>query len=137
MIPADAAAHVATAIATTFGRSIASARLTITRSSLMAARLPDQRDKTMTPPLPVLRVSGQIPGEDSFFVEKPPEQERHHRRDRKETPVRAERQRRPEDVERSAGVHRMPDDGVRPGRDERLAERDLDGRCRVAVDAID
>src|SRR5262245_28076030 len=137
MMAAYAAGHVARATASIFARSFASARLTITPSLVMAARLPDQRDKAMTNPLPVFRVSRQIPGEDSFFVEEPPEQERHHRGDRKETPVRAERQRRPEDVERSAGVHRMPDDGVRSRGDDRLAGRDLDGRCRVAVDAID
>src|SRR5262245_29893203 len=99
MMPAYAAGHVARATASTFRRSFVSARLTITRFSLMAARLPDQRDKTMTNPLPVLRVSRQIPREDSFFVEEPPKQKWHHRGDRNEAPVRAERERRPEDVE--------------------------------------
>src|SRR5262245_1953716 len=40
-------------------------------------------------------------------------------------------------LERPARVHRMADDGVRSGRDDPLAGHDLNGRCRVAVDAID
>src|SRR5262245_41431089 len=99
MMPAYAAGHVARATASTFGRSLVSTRPTITRSSPMAAPLPHQRHKTMTNPPPLLRISCQIPRKDSFFVEKPPEQERHHRGDRNKAPVRAERERRPEEVE--------------------------------------
>src|SRR5215813_13635323 len=99
MMPAYATGHVTRATASTLGRSFASARLTITCSSLMAAHLPDQRNKTTTNLLRVLRVSRQIPREDPFFVEQPPAQERHHRGDRNEAPIRAERERRPEDIE--------------------------------------
>src|SRR4029453_13332213 len=99
MMPPYATGQVTRATASTLGRSFASARLTIPRSSLMAARLPDQRDETMTNPLPVLLVTRQIPREDSFFVEEPPEQEWRHRGDRNEAPVRAERERRSEDIE--------------------------------------
>src|SRR5262245_42643036 len=99
MMPAYAVGHVRRATASTMGRSFASACLTITCSSRMAARLPDQRNKTTTNPLPVLRVSRQIPHKDPFFVEEPPEQERHHSGNRNEAPVRAERERRPEDIE--------------------------------------
>jgi hypothetical protein len=65
----------------------------------MAARLRVQRDKTTTNPLLVLCVSRQIPHKDFFFVEKLPKRERHHRGDRNEAPVRAERERRSEDIE--------------------------------------
>src|SRR5262245_3471177 len=62
--------------------------------------LPDHRHEAVTDTFPVFRVSGQIPQEDSLLVEEPPEQEGHHGGEREEAPVRAERERGAEHVER-------------------------------------
>src|SRR5262245_50555370 len=91
----------------------------------------------MTDTLPVFRVAGQIPRQDSLLVEEPPEQEWRHRGEREEAPVRAERERSAEHIERSARVHRMAHDGVRTCRDDLLAGRDSDRGRREGVLPID
>src|SRR5262245_15430105 len=75
-------------------------------SGLMSS-LPHHRHQAMPDTLPVFRVSRQIPRQDPLFVQEPPQQERRHPGKCQEAPVRAERKRRAEHVERSARVHRM------------------------------
>src|SRR4029434_135588 len=98
--------------------------------------VPPHRHEAMTYTLSVFRIARQIPRQDSLLVEEPPEQKRRHRGEREEAPVRAERKRCSERVERSARVHRMAHDSVRSCRDDLLAGYDFDGRCREGVLAI-
>src|SRR4030095_16621953 len=78
-------------------------------------------------PFLVFGVSGQIAGEESFLVKKPPNEKRHHYSERDKPPVRAERQRRAKEVQGVTRVHRMANDRVWPGRNFLLILDDLDG----------
>src|SRR5262245_55364955 len=113
MMPAYATGHVTRATASTLGRSFASARLTITCSSLMAARLPDQRNKTTTNLLRVLRHHGK-----SLVKIRSSSRSRQRRNG-----IIATIATKPQYEPSASG--------------DRLAGYNLDRRCRVAVDTID
>src|SRR5262245_13184485 len=98
------------------------------RMPILPTVSPEKWDETISDPLPVLRIAWQIRLEKSLFVNEAPDQKRHHGRDRDKSPVRAERQWRSAQVQCPACVHRMPNDGVRSGRDDFLVLRELDGR---------
>src|SRR5262249_53248140 len=91
----------ASAAAGTFGRL---------HTSRQPTRLPHEWHKTVPHPLLVFCVSGQIPGEEPFLLKEPPEQKGYHRGDRDKPPVRAQRQRRAEQVQGRTGGHRMAKD---------------------------
>src|SRR5215510_6482285 len=62
-------------------------------------RLPHEWHKTVPHTSLVVGITGQISGEEAFFVKEPPYQKWNHRGDREKSPVRAKRQRRTENVQ--------------------------------------
>src|SRR5215469_9001039 len=90
--------------------------------------LPNVRHKTMLDFLLVLPITRQMICKEPFFIKEPPYQERHHAHKYKEPPVRAERKRRANEIQRCTCIHGMAHQGIGPGRDYLLIFSDLDGR---------
>src|SRR5262245_36041841 len=67
--------------------------------------------------LHVLGVSAEVSCQELFLIKQTPKQKRHRRHDRQQSPVRSERERHPEKIQRSPRIHRMPHPRIWPCRD--------------------
>src|SRR5215472_295712 len=100
-------------------------------------RLKDAGYQTPSDAGAVFCITRQLPRKKSLLVEKPPYQDRHHGRNRQQSPARSERQWRADNKQQTAGIHGMAYNRVGTRRDDRLTLRHFDRRRRKAVFAED
>src|SRR5262249_18847104 len=98
-----------------------------------AKPLPDERQEAIPHLRLIFRVARKILSQEPFLIEQPPDQDRQYEKNGEKPPPRAEGERRADEHDECAGIHRMPHERIRTRGNDRLAFGDLYRGRAVAV----